>query len=405
MTTVDLGAGQSMENKHVLIVDDEPKVGYFLGRSLELKHKNCEVSTARSGEEALKILERDHVDLLITDLRMPGVSGLELIRWVKASSPNTRTILITAYGSDQIKAEARRLEVYRYLTKPFNVKDFTDVVDGALQDLIVTAPGFMIMSDQAFEAITERLERLRYDTGASAVFLADMQGQLLAQTGPADNIDSAMLLALLAGGFATSAELARRFNRGKAANLNFQEGEVYDIYSSNVGDNLIIAMLFDRRTNTSRIGMVWLYTQRVIKELLSVLSSMGEDKPDRILEDDFGSSLMMELDTAFGDDFEALVESPEVSDADSSLTSGPHQAGAAPQSAVRRASSSTPRASGERASAADAPARADAPEAAEPESPSAAPAAPEGGADGKFFSLKEAIRRGILPSDFNMQEE
>lgn len=370
-----------MDNKHILIVDDEPKVVFFLGRSLELKHRNCEVSTARSGEEALKILEKGHVDLLITDLRMPGVSGLELIRWVKTSSPHTRTILITAYGSDQIKTEARRLEVYRYLTKPFNVKDFTEVVDGALQDLIVAAPGLMIMSDQAFEAITERLDRLRYDTGASSVFLADMQGQLLAQTGPADNIDSGMLLALLAGGFATSAELARRFNRGQAANLNFQEGEVYDIYSSNVGDSLIIAMLFDRRTNASRIGMVWLYTQRAIKELLGVLSNMGEDKPDRILEDDFGSSLMMELDTAFGDDFDAFDEPP-----------APAQPNVAPP---------TPQ-----------PSRSPQPERAPVESvasqtPAPTPPASEGGAEGEFFSVEEAIRRGILPADFaaNVQGE
>jgi predicted regulator of Ras-like GTPase activity (Roadblock/LC7/MglB family) len=269
--------------------------------------------------------------------------------------------------------------VYRYLTKPFDVKDFTEVVDGALEELIVSAPGLMIMSDQSFEDITERLDRLRYDTGASCVFLADMQGQLLAQTGPADNIDSAMLLALLAGGFATSAELARRFNRGQAANLNFQEGEVYDIYSSNVGENLIIAMLFDRRTNASRIGMVWLYTQRVIKDLISVISDLKTDKPDRVLEDDFGSSLMMELDTAFGDDFDAFGASSEP----------PMPAPARPDRPAHPA-----------------PQRAAVPEPVRPpvepapSAPTPASSTPAAGGEGEFFSVDEAIRRGILPADF-----
>jgi CheY-like chemotaxis protein/predicted regulator of Ras-like GTPase activity (Roadblock/LC7/MglB family) len=294
-----------MASKHILIVDDEPKVGFFLGRALEMTNKECKVSTAHSGEEALDILEKSKVDLLITDLRMPGISGLELIRWVKTSSPKTQTILITAYGSDKVQAEAQRLKIYHYITKPFNVRDFTEVVDKALEQMVMTKPGFAIFSGQAFEQITSRLEDLCNDIGARAIFLADAQGQRLVEVGAAENINTTMLLALLAGGLATSAELARQFNGGESANLNFQKGEHYDVYSANAGDNLIIAMLFDRRTQKSRIGMVWLYTRRAIEDLLTILSSKAnESTSNEMLEADFGTSLMAELETAFdGEDF------------------------------------------------------------------------------------------------------
>lgn len=292
-----------MASRHILIVDDEPKVGYFLGRALEMTNKTCKVSRAHSGEEALGLLEQSTVDLLITDLRMPGISGLELIRWVKASSPKTRIILITAYGSDKVQAEAQRLKIYHYITKPFNVREFTEVVGDALQQMAVTKPGIIIFSDQAFEKIAARLKDLREDINARCIFLADAQGQRLVEVGATEQIDSTMLLTLLAGGLATSAELARQFNGGESANLNFQKGEHYDIYSANVGDNLIIAMLFDRHTQKSRVGMVWLYTRRAIEDLLTILSAKrDETASNEVLEDDFGSTLMAELETAFGED-------------------------------------------------------------------------------------------------------
>jgi len=346
-----------MPSRHILIVDDEPKVGYFLRRSLELTDKSCKVTTARSGEEALEVLESSPVDLLITDLRMPGISGIDLIRWAKTSSPTTQIILITAYGNAQVKAEAQRLKIYHYITKPFNVQEFTKVVKQALEKMAITKPGFALFSGRAFEQITDHLEDLRNDIGARCVFLADSQGQRLTEVGKTEGIDSTMLLALLAGGLITSAELARQFNGGSSANLNFQKGEHYDIYSANVGESLIIAILFDRRTQKSRVGMVWLYTQRTIKDILNVMSSTANDPPSKAgVEDDFGASLMAELETAFG---EAPAPSPSAS---------PQQ----PTSAANRPS----------------------------QQQRSTPHREETKQDQDLLSLEEAIKSGVLPPGF-----
>ncbi len=357
-----------MAEKRILIVDDEPKVGFFLGRSLEVANADCSVTTVTSGEEAQQIMKQTPMDLLITDLRMPGISGLELIRWVKEFSPDTRTVLITAYGNGKIESEAHRLQVYRYLTKPFNVKEFTQVVDGALEHLALTTPGLTIFSDEVFERLSERLESLRYDVGASCILLADMQGQRLVEVGPTDGVDITMLLTLLAGGFTTSAELARKFNEGEGVNLNFQEGPRYDIYSANVGDNLILVLLYDRRAQKSRVGMVWLYTRRVVDDLLDILSNADSDNVEHVLEEDFGSSLMAELDMAFGGDEATARPAPS-----KAKKPKPPQKKVPPSAAAAR-----------------------------PEPTAAPPKAEESPGKRELLSLEDAINKGLLSADFDL---
>ena len=121
-----------MAVRNILIVDDESKVAFLLGKALERCDNDYQVSIAHSGEEALRLLGKSPVDVLVTDMRMPGVSGLELIRWVRSASPDTRTILMTAYDNPQVEAEAHDLGAHCYITKPFSIDLFTQKVQDAL---------------------------------------------------------------------------------------------------------------------------------------------------------------------------------------------------------------------------------------------------------------------------------
>ena len=152
---------------------------------------------------------------------------------------------------------------------------------------------------ESFEALAQRLANLRHDIGARCILLANMQGQQLTEVGDTQGLDSTTLLVLLAGGFAATSELAQQFGDGEAINLNFHEGSHYDVYSVNVGDSLFLAILYDRRVQASRIGIVWLYTRRTIKDLLSIFSTMEPTVPEQVLDADFSTSLMTELDTLF----------------------------------------------------------------------------------------------------------
>jgi CheY-like chemotaxis protein len=124
--------------KRILVVDDEKTVAFFLGETLDELGLEYQVQTACSGEDALRKIAVESFDLIITDLRMPGMSGLDLLSQVREISPGTRTILITAYGDDEVEAEARRLGVYDYITKPFQMEKFTRMVQRALlRDMLV----------------------------------------------------------------------------------------------------------------------------------------------------------------------------------------------------------------------------------------------------------------------------
>ncbi len=282
--------------KRILIVDDEESVVFFLGESLAELGPGYTVETARSGEEALARIARQPFDLVITDLRMPGVDGLELLKTLQATQPDTRLILMTAYGSDQVEAEARRLAVYRYITKPFKIEDLVDAARQALGEMALSSKGILILSDERFEAITRRLAELRVEIGAQCIILADVMGQLITQVGLTKGMDVNMLISLIGGGFATTFEMARYLGQTQALNLNYQEGDRYDVYSSNVGDNLFLAILYSKEVQPSRIGTVWLYTKRAIKDLLEITATAEMVRPDRVLDADFGALLSDSLD-------------------------------------------------------------------------------------------------------------
>lgn len=286
--------------KRILIVDDEKKVAFFLQESLEDLGDNYEVISAETAEAALQQIESQSFDLIITDLRMPGLNGLELMERVKAISPKTRTILITAYGSDEVEAEARRLQAYSYFTKPFHIEDFMETVQEALKDLVVSEKGLLILSDERFNAITKCLSNLRFETGAQCILLADIIGQLIAEVGLTEGLDLTTLISLLAGGFATTFEMSKHLGEREAFNLNFHEGTAYDIYSANVGDQLFLTLIFDRRVQTSRIGMVWLYTKRAIRELLEITATSEMVRANRVFNAEFSASLSEKLDDLFG---------------------------------------------------------------------------------------------------------
>jgi len=201
------------------------------------------------------------------------MSGLELMQRVREKTPDTRVILITAYGSDDVEAETRRLQAYRYFTKPFHVEDLITAVQEALREGAASAPGVLVLSGERFDRITQRLNDLRYEVGAQCILLADITGRLITEVGLTEEVAPPTLTVLMGGGFAADFEIARHLREDRSFNLHYHEGSRYDIYSTNVGDQLFLMLVFDRRMGASRIGMVWLYTKRAIQDLLTMVAS------------------------------------------------------------------------------------------------------------------------------------
>jgi CheY-like chemotaxis protein len=105
--------------KRILIVDDEATLIFFFSQSLRDDPANYEVDTAASGEEAVNLLTYHHYDLLITDLKMPGISGFTLAEVARSLQPAIKIIIMTAHGSYDVEQNIAELGIEGYLTKPF----------------------------------------------------------------------------------------------------------------------------------------------------------------------------------------------------------------------------------------------------------------------------------------------
>ncbi len=114
----------------VLVVDDEPDMVENVVRILRRSSHDC--ITAGSGQEALALLDRERPDLILTDLRMPGMDGLVLLRTVKRLSPPTPVVIFTAYASETAAREAADAGASGFLVKPFTGAELLQAVQQAL---------------------------------------------------------------------------------------------------------------------------------------------------------------------------------------------------------------------------------------------------------------------------------
>jgi nitrogen regulation protein NR(I) len=115
----------------LLLIDDEADVQYSFRRIFD--SPEIELSTAASGEEGLKLIPRVKPDLVIMDVRMGGINGLETLRRIRQIDTKLLVILMTAYGTTQTAIEAMKLGAYDYLLKPFDVPKLKEIVATALK--------------------------------------------------------------------------------------------------------------------------------------------------------------------------------------------------------------------------------------------------------------------------------
>jgi DNA-binding NtrC family response regulator len=131
-----------MYNKTLLLVDDEMSILRSYARDLRAEHFN--VTTASNGEEAIRALWEDNFNMLITDLVMPGPSGIEVLRQAKKRNPAICSLVLTGYGDMTSAVEALRLGADDYLLKPLDTEDLlvrlTELLNKRQERQTITLP-------------------------------------------------------------------------------------------------------------------------------------------------------------------------------------------------------------------------------------------------------------------------
>ncbi len=123
-----------MNGKRVLIVDDEEDLTWSISKHLSRDKDKFELIAVNSGMAALDVLAQVPVDLVITDIRMPEISGLDLLLKIRENYPQTKVVIMTAYGSSEIQEEANRRGCFKYIEKPFEIQDLRQLILDILQE-------------------------------------------------------------------------------------------------------------------------------------------------------------------------------------------------------------------------------------------------------------------------------
>ncbi len=135
----------------ILLVDDEKEFVESLSERLELR--NLKPDVAYDGEQALETVKKEKPDVMVLDLRMPGIDGLEVLRQVKKKHPDIEVVVLTGHGSEEDEKEARRLGASDFLKKPVEMEDLV----GALQKKQLKV--LLVDDEKEFvESLSERLE-------------------------------------------------------------------------------------------------------------------------------------------------------------------------------------------------------------------------------------------------------
>src|SRR3990172_7401021 len=246
-----------MAAKRILLVDDHREITRMLRTALETLGRGYTIVDVPSGEEAVLEIGRGGIDLLIADVRLPGISGLDVAKRLRRANPKAPIVIISGQPSIPEEVEAQRLGAAGYFAKPLRLDEFMTAVLNALGEKPPERPVEQAPSQpRDAPSISARLSTLRRDLGANAVFLVDQEGKVVVRAG-----------------FIPS-------------NVQFFDGDDFDIYSANVGQYFTIVIIFDGDRGAGQMGPVMRYGRQCADDLLNSLVMMGmggESEPEFML--------------------------------------------------------------------------------------------------------------------------
>ena len=257
--------------KQILIVDDDRELSRMLRATLELFDRAYKIVEVPSAEEAMLEARRTAFDLVIADIRLPGMDGLEMIRRVRRFQPSTQAIIISGGVSAATEAEARKIGVTAIFSKPLNTDNFIAAVQKALGAESRLAPKAQEILAYS-PSLADRLSALRRDLGCLAVYLADLDSQVVARAGDVSAFDIVAMLRHIEVAFIASLKVCSLLGGLVSQNMHFFDGDEYDVYVLNVGQTYMLVMLYSGEIGARQMGQVARYGRQAADDMLNVLA-------------------------------------------------------------------------------------------------------------------------------------
>ena len=262
-----------MPTPRILIVDTDHQVSNTLRSSLLLSGQRTTIIEAPSGEEALLEVQRGGIDLLVTDLNLPGISGLELLERVRKANPEARAIVVTGRPTEEARRRAAELGVIAFLNKPIRTSHFLEAVSRGLS--LASGNGAEAAESER-EFVAEWLMAMQRELGAEATFLLDDRGGIVVEAGQIDAVDLRSALPAFMAALAAGLKISELLKSKAPTSFMYFDGERYDVYLTSAGTDHALVIVFEAMKGVKQIGAVLQYSRQAASDLVAGLYSVGE---------------------------------------------------------------------------------------------------------------------------------
>ena len=287
--------------KHITIVDDALDLGRVLQTLMLTITRDLAISVVPSAEEAMLYSGQHPIDLLVTDIRLPGISGLDLVKKIRARHPGVKIIFITGLSDGPIVRQARELNAEYFFYKPLDFPDFLSAVRKcldipeavSLQPELEQAPAppAPVVPQATAEGLTGSLEEvpqnrpaemiagLRQGLGALVVFVLDENGHIIAQAWDLPKIDlEEDCVPTLFAALSSAEKVARLIKGQEASHVHGYMGKEFDLAMSSFGSLAILVILPKGRSGL-RMALAFEEILTVEKELDQIFGKIGVTVP------------------------------------------------------------------------------------------------------------------------------
>lgn len=336
----------AMPNRRILIVDDQRDIRQLLRASLESLTPAVQIVDVPSGEEALLVITRQKFDLLVSDVRLAGMSGLELVGKVRKRNPSLKVILITGLTDSEVRQQVAEFGAEAFFYKPVDIIEFRARVADCLglehaESEQPAGKQVELAEGQAplaleLPGLAEYAAKMRESIGASCVWIIDRQGEILSQAGdlPEQWHLPAWKAGILAVGIAaaglTGATPIQSAGGEKPGGYLYLDGQEVELHLLNLsGSRALLAttpVAADLRTY--RMEQLLLARRQIEQILADEIMADGLEEPGVLAADAEGEEIvdeseLVELGAALQQAMGERIDTQQANDFWDALTEGP----------------------------------------------------------------------------------
>lgn len=264
--------------QRVLIVDDQREVSRLLRSALETIEQGLEVTEAPSGEEAMLEASRAKIDLLIADYRLPGITGTELIKKIRARHPQAGIIVITGVTDPRARAEIDQAGADASFTKPVPMSEFLAAVErvlGRAPTIVESVSAAPAAPPEERKNLSDLLIDLRQTLQARAVMMLNDRGQVLAEAGELpDPSGRISVIAALLGLYSAAQKVSSIIGRAEH-HLHLFDSQEMDAIFLPVGQAQAVLVMGEKLADLIRLPQTLERLDFTRREALLILQKMG----------------------------------------------------------------------------------------------------------------------------------